>query len=218
MKTPGRSPVKTRLAASVGQVNAERFYRLSIAAVGAVAKSLGPDGPTPYWAVAEEDSIDHPNWAEFERVAQGPGGLGERLDAVYRGLLLRHPAVLLIGADAPLLTPQVIAAAAKVVSNPATTFALCRSHDGGYALFAGARPLPSEVWTAVPYSCGRTAEEFITRLRPHGAVVELPPIDDVDTAADLPRLVAAASEVSLLPEQAAVVAFARRLLGLPGDD
>lgn len=215
VKTPGSSPVKTRLAAVVGEVNAEWFYRLCVAATRAVVRSAEL---APYWAVAEEGALADPIWNSLDRVPQGPGELGERLDRVYRMLLRRHPAVLLIGADAPLLTREMLEAAAKAVREPATPFALSRSADGGYALFAGSRPLPSEAWTTVPYSCERTAEVFVGKLLPFGAVADLTPLDDVDSFDDLRRLVAGGEGRSLLPEQRAVIAFAEHLLHLSGDD
>jgi hypothetical protein len=216
VKTPGRSPIKTRLAAAVGKANAEWFYRLCVAAAEAVSRS---SGLIPYWAVAEESGLADPIWTSFDRVPQGPGELGERLDRVYRTLLGRHSAVLLIGADAPLLTYELLDVAAAAVQGTAPApFALSRSIDGGYALFAGSRPLPSEVWTTTPYSCGQTADVFIERLRPYGSVAALPPINDVDSFDDLPRLISDAAGRSLLPEQAAVVAFAEQLLRLSGDD
>ncbi len=61
VKTPGYSPVKTRLAASIGQRRAEQFHRLAAAAVAAVAKAAMP-AVTPYWAIAERDALHDPLW------------------------------------------------------------------------------------------------------------------------------------------------------------
>ncbi len=213
VKTPRLSPVKTRLAAAVGQAEAERFYELCLNAAEAVAQAaVAQCGVRPYWAVAEPAAADHPRWQAFERIPQGDGGLGDRLDRVYRTLGQRHRVVLLVGADAPTLSPAAIKAAIGAVTDPATPFALARSSDGGYALFAGARPLPPDVWLGVPYSCGRTADVFLERLRPFGDGRELDSLDDVDTADDLGRL-ALTETGPLLPQQAAVIDFARRLLG-----
>lgn len=216
VKTPGYSPVKTRLAAVVGEARAEQFYRLCVEAVEAVLRSCGASGPKPYWAVSEAAAIDGPIWRRFERIGQGEGGLGERLNRVYRDLRDRHGTVLFVGADGPLLSKELIEAAVEPLGKENRSFALSRSADGGYGLFAGRRALPADVWTTVPYSCERTADEFVGRLRAHGDVVELPPLDDVDAFDDLSRLIELAAGRALLPEQAAVIAYARQLIEAPG--
>ena len=54
VKTPRLSPVKTRLAASIGTPNAEQLYRLCI---GAIEQTLDTTlknlNATPFWAVGE---------------------------------------------------------------------------------------------------------------------------------------------------------------------
>jgi len=99
VKTPGLSPVKTRLAAGVGVEAATEFHRLAAASVAGVARACGEE-IVPYWAVAEQEALDAPAWRGFPTIWQGEGGLGARLDRIYATLLLRHGRVLLIGADA----------------------------------------------------------------------------------------------------------------------
>ncbi|HEV8692715.1 MAG TPA: hypothetical protein VGQ93_00795, partial [Lysobacter sp.] len=54
VKTPGYSPVKTRLAADCGRAYAEAWYRRAAAAVASVAKiAADREGIAVYWAVAE---------------------------------------------------------------------------------------------------------------------------------------------------------------------
>ncbi len=211
VKTPGLSPVKTRLAATIGRAEADRFYDLCLTVVEAVARQAADRGIVqPYWAVAEAAGAADARWQGFDRVPQGDGDLGDRLARVSKALHARHPTVLFAGSDAPTLSADRIAAAVAAVSDPATPFAIARSADGGFALFAAARVVPPEVWRGVPYSSDATAETFVHRLRPLGGVAELEPLDDVDSAADLARLAAASGP--LLPSQEAVVEYARRLL------
>jgi glycosyltransferase A (GT-A) superfamily protein (DUF2064 family) len=214
VKTIGRSPVKTRLAETVGLDCATEFYRRSIAATHAVVQRARLSAPLePYWAVAEAEAIHDPTWRSFPTIPQGEGTLGDRLDHVYRTLLRRHLFVILIGADAPLLSPELIASAAKAMTAFAEPpFVICRSSDGGYSLFAGRVAIPSDVWRAVPYSSLRTAEVFVAQLQQLGDIVEVPSVDDIDMFSDLPPFVRAAADVPLLPEQADVVTYARRLL------
>lgn len=190
VKTPGLSPVKTRLAQTIGREAAEEFYRLSARAVEAVVRHAAEDGRlTPYWAVAERDGLEHPLWQGFARVAQSGGGLGERLAHVYDELIRRHEFVLFLGADSPQVSAGTLREATDALGDAGgRSFVLGRSHDGGFYLFGGSGQLPSQVWREVPYSQPNTAEELARRLRRIAPVVELPNLCDVDCAEDLLRL------------------------------
>jgi rSAM/selenodomain-associated transferase 1 len=204
VKTPGLSPVKTRLAAAIGTEAAEEFYRLSAQAVAAVVRQAASTSPgllTPYWAVAEEAALSHPAWQDFATVYQRGGDLGARLSYVYDTLLQRHPWVIFIGADAPQITPELVAEAAQVLSETGD-FVLGPAEDGGYYLFGGSKPLRHSLWVAVPYSAANTLEAFADLLQSFGCIQYLPELFDVDTAAELPRLTAELHRKSpLLAEQ-----------------
>ncbi|CAN5756375.1 TIGR04282 family arsenosugar biosynthesis glycosyltransferase [soil metagenome] len=204
VKTPGLSPVKTRLAASIGTNAAEEFYRLSAQAVAAVVRqAVGTSAEllAPYWAVAEEAALAHPDWRAFPTVYQGEGDLGARLSHVYDTLLQRHSWVIFIGADAPQITSELLAEAAQVL-NETGDFVIGPAEDGGYYLFGGSTPLPCTLWIAVPYSAGDTLEAFAELLRSFGSIRYLPRMFDVDTVDELMRLTRELAEwQSLLPEQ-----------------
>jgi glycosyltransferase A (GT-A) superfamily protein (DUF2064 family) len=190
VKTPGRSPIKTRLAESIGAKAAEEFYRLSLAAVeeivGEAADAHG--NVEPYWAVAEDDAVDDPLWRSFQRVRQGPGELGERLHRVYDELLRKHSFVLLIGADSPQLMPESLGQAAERVDLSPLAFILGRADDGGFYLFGGSIKLPRKLWISVPYSVPETSDELVSHLQPYGEVFDWDPLFDVDTVEELRRL------------------------------
>lgn len=208
VKTPGLSPVKTRLAQTIGRQAAEEFYCLSAAAVQAVVRRAAEDGRiVPYWAVAEQEGVDHPLWERFDRIAQGSGGLGERLSRVYDELLRRHALVLLIGADAPQITAETLRSAAdRLTDRSSEPFVLGRARDGGFYLFGGSEPIPSELWRRISYSESGTADELAARLRPLGEVWELPVLCDADDAGDLEQVLAELQNLpEPLPEQLAVV-------------
>jgi glycosyltransferase A (GT-A) superfamily protein (DUF2064 family) len=214
VKTIGRSPVKTRLAAAIGPDRATEFYRRCVAATHAVVQQARLSALlAPYWAVAEAEAIHDPTWSSFSTIRQGDGALGDRLDHVYRTLLQRHPYVILLGADSPLMSAEVIALAAQMMTTASRApFAISRSGDGGYSLFAGRVAISSDVWQAVPYSSPRTGEVFVSQLQRVGEVIELPSVDDIDTVADLRSLVRDAADAQLLREQADVMKYARRVL------
>jgi uncharacterized protein len=214
VKTIGVSAVKTRLAAAIGREKAAEFYRLSLIAIHATVRQACEMLPLDaYWSVAEAAALRDECWKSFATISQGDGDLGDRLDRVYETLLRTHPFAILIGADAPMLSAEVLTLAVTAMSDPSgPEFAISRSFDGGYSLFAGRSPIAAEIWQSVPYSTTRTADVFVSRLRQVGGVAELPRVDDIDTFEDFDRLVRDAEGRVLLPEQVAVVQYAQLLL------
>ncbi len=190
VKTPGLSPLKTRLAASLGQVAAETFYRLSCEAIKGILSKV--EGLQLYWALAEENIFaqNFPLWAGVPQLHQGEGGLGKRLDQVYRELLRRHKHALLLGADTPHISFELIDSAlalseeGHIVIGPAV--------DGGFYLLASQVPIPAEVWMSVTYSSETTRSELCERLSTHTQAkqVFLPPLQDVDCESDLISVIA----------------------------
>lgn len=177
VKTPGVSPIKTRLAAGIGPERAAAFYRLALTCVREVAVASGLEA---YWAVAEEQALS--SWSDLPAIAQLSGGLGARLDHVYSTLLARHGRVLLIGADAPQLTADLLLAGAAAT----TPYVMGRADDGGFWLFGGTQPVSAAVWNGVVYSTDRTADLLLAALV--GEVSFVVPLRDVDQSEDLTAL------------------------------
>lgn len=208
VKTPGHSPIKTRLAAGIGDPAAAECYEHALAVVREVVTAASGRVPAvvPYWAVAERAGESDPRWAGFARLPQGEGTLGERLDRVYRAVRARHGAALLLGADCPLLSPDDLAAAVGTLAR-GEAFVIGRATDGGYYLFGGRRAIDRGTWLAVPYSSPETADRFVALLgRP---VAELPVLPDMDTAADLSALARhpRTREGGLLPAQRSLLGW-----------
>ena len=201
VKTPGLSPIKTRLAAGIGPAAAAEFYTLAVQTVAEVAAA---SSLAPYWAVAESEGPQHPRWAGCPTVAQGEGGLGARLDHVFRTLQARHGSVLLIGADSPQTTPALLRDAATRCA----PFVMGRAEDGGFWLFGGNRPIAASVWTNVPYSVPDTADRLLHELA--GGVAFVATQHDVDVAADLDALQTGLEALAtLLPGQIALLQWLR---------
>ena len=110
VKTPGLSPIKTRLASSIGVSAAERFHLLSAKAIESVVLDAFRAEPAciPYWAVAEKEAVHTPYWKSFQTIWQGEGSLGERLACVYDELIQQHSFVIFIGADSPHITSHLL--------------------------------------------------------------------------------------------------------------
>jgi rSAM/selenodomain-associated transferase 1 len=201
VKTPGYSPVKTRLAATIGQQRAEQFHCLAAAAVAAVAQAAMP-GVNPCWAVAERAALADPLWSALPTLWQGDGDLGARLDQVCAPLQRRHQRVLLIGADAPQISVGLLHAALHALNHPATPFVLGRAQDGGFWLFGTRQPVPDGAWQVPRYSSSETADMLINTLSPAGGIGSLPMLNDVDDGDDLVSLVAALEALrDPLPQQ-----------------
>jgi len=77
VKTPGQSPVKTRLAASLGRENAELFHLTAARSVVSVTQQMKAKTDIKnYYAVAEQSALEHHYWQDLPCLWQGEGGLG----------------------------------------------------------------------------------------------------------------------------------------------
>lgn len=212
VKTPRVSPVKTRLARSIGEEAAEEFYLASVRAVAAVAQR-DSDAVDVYFAVAEEDGMESDLWKSHPRLSQGEGGLGARLDAIYRQLLDTHGFGILIGGDAPQLEASVLRDAAEWLVDHEARFAWGPAADGGFWLFGGNRSVPTSTWTSVRYSQPATGRDLRSSLVALGSIKDLPQLRDVDEVGDLRAVLRALRALpSPLPEQVELAASIERLL------
>lgn len=195
VKTPGLSPLKTRLAAGIGSPGAMQFYRNALEALKELLAAY--PGLTPYWAVAEPSlPLDHP-WQDFAVVHQQPGDLGLRMASVLAKLQRNHDKVLFLGSDTPQLSHELLdqalaqLATADVVFGPAT--------DGGFYLLGSKVPIPAELFQQVTYSAGDTLARLTALLAAQYKVCcDLPRLTDADTVEDL---VAIADQLKALPRR-----------------
>jgi len=208
VKTPGWSPVKTRLAATLGKDAAEAFHVQAAQTVAATLSELPPTA-LGYYAVAETEALSHPHWQSLPCIAQGEGGLGDRLARVYRQLRQQYANVIVVGADSPQMTLGLLLKAitwlndhtqARLIYGPCT--------DGGFWLVGGNCAIPETVWTDVTYSRADTGSQMLKHLNRLGEIKYLPMLCDVDEAADLADLQQALRELpEASPEQRQLLAF-----------
>ncbi|MBW3551175.1 MAG: DUF2064 domain-containing protein [Proteobacteria bacterium] len=199
VKTPGHSAVKSRLAADRGEGYAQAWYRHAAAAVASVARvAQARHGLTAYWAVAEPKALDE--WPELPALAQGGGGLGERMARVHARLVARHGSGLLIGADAPQLTVQLLGEAGEWLDAASPRLALGPASDGGFWMFGANMSPPLPAWTQVRYSADDTARQFRRNMEALGAWRTLSTLTDADHGRDLPAVLHA---LETLPEPTA---------------
>ena len=202
VKTPGLSPIKTRLAKTIGQTAAESAYRLCVKATQKTVLAVEADS---YFAVAEQRGLRDSLWQGLECIHTGPGCLGQRQHHIYQRLLQRYQQVILIGSDSPQLTVGRLGQAMEALRTE--QFAVGPALDGGYYLFAGRRPLSREFWTNLSYSRADTCDNLLAALPAKAAL--LAPLTDLDTVEDLPQLhrELTALGTALTPQQRAVISW-----------
>lgn len=182
VKTPGLSPIKTRLGRRVGRRIAEEWHCRAAACVGISARATGLP---VYWAIAEQEGMGHELWRDFPPIHQGEGGLGSRMARVHAEIVRRHGAGILVGADLPQIESRHLDNAAAWLKSTDDRFVLGPARDGGFWLYGANRTVPTRTWEAVGYSRGDTARRLM-------AAIDAPcwellaRMTDLDRADDLP--------------------------------
>jgi uncharacterized protein len=212
VKTPGLSPVKTRLAADIGRTAAEVWYMEAAAAVAEVA--CATITPTIYWAIAESDSHVSDCWTGFQKLAQGEGGLGARMASVHTYLVEQHGYAVLLGADTPQIDAAELRLALQWLATGVPRAAIGPARDGGFWMFGSNRCIALSDWNSVVYSRADTRARFQRALSRYGFDWQhLALRTDVDTAADLQRCMLELNALgAALPGQIKLTSSMRGLL------
>ena len=176
VKTPELSPVKTRLAAEIGEVAARAVYDNMLTKTSTMMREVQNAGIAVYWAVGEAAGVSHPRWREFPSIFTGEGELGDRLNHVYAMMQKKHGRAALSGSDCPALSAETVCAALRmargnIVVGPTT--------DGGFYLFAAAHRISPKIWRGVQYSQGDTLEQLLGYF-PSRQIKKLSVLTDVD--------------------------------------
>lgn len=183
-KSPVLGRVKQRLGREIGAVAALRFYR---GALSHIALRLARDSRwCTILAVAPDRDIKERFWPARMRIArlpQGEGGLGERMQRLFKRL--PPGPVIVVGSDIPSLSPHHVWAAFKLLGR--TDAVLGPAPDGGYWLIGLKRtPRVLTPFTAVRWSGPHALADTLANL--DGRRVALTAtLSDVDTEADLNR-------------------------------
>ncbi|MEQ1789030.1 MAG: DUF2064 domain-containing protein [Rickettsiales bacterium] len=198
-KTLGLSPVKTRLAASIGKERAEYFYQLCLEVVEEILSitiaNITPP-PTPYWAIAEQEALTHPAWQNMNQIWTGDGDLGQRLHNIYSSLRKNYGTVILTGTDCPQLNNKNIEQAISYLSKN-SGFVIGKALDGGFYLFAGNVDIDCPMWTQTPYSVSSTCEILAKKLSAQNDIHYLNELSDVDIIEDLQTLLLHRADMTL---------------------
>jgi uncharacterized protein len=188
-KAPVAGFAKTRLIPALGADGAARLaqrllehtlHEARAAGFDAVTLACAPDTThAAFAAQAEQGGV--------ALVAQGDGDLGARMQRQIDHAFAAHAErVLVIGTDAPALDAAALRRAAQALAD--CDAVLVPAADGGYALMGLRHPLPA-LFNDMPWST--SAVMAVTRERLSHAAMrhsELPPVHDIDEAADLVHL------------------------------
>ncbi|MEB3174029.1 MAG: TIGR04282 family arsenosugar biosynthesis glycosyltransferase [Cyanobacteriota bacterium] len=182
---PGQS--KTRLIPALGAEGAARLQRRLTEQTLAQAErllTLCPVDLQIYFTGADLQSMV--NWLGPQRnyVPQGDGDLGARLERACRHSFQNGAAqVILIGADCPGLTAELLREAFKALDS--YPFVLGPALDGGYYLL-GLTKLYRALFTDIPWGSAEVFSQTVAKLRMINVPIAfLAALQDVDRPEDL---------------------------------
>ncbi|MDA7423789.1 TIGR04282 family arsenosugar biosynthesis glycosyltransferase [Thalassococcus lentus] len=183
VKEPRAGRVKTRLGRDIGLTASAWWFRH---AVRRLLRKLSDPRWDVVLAVAPDGAVNSRCFpAQYERLPQGPGNLGDRMARMMRAA--PPGPVCVIGADIPSITPAAIWRAFRALGGHDAVFG--PSDDGGYWLVGvhNAAHAPAGLFAGVRWSSANALADSMASLR--GARIALvDELVDVDTAEDLGRI------------------------------
>ncbi len=182
-RNPELGKVKTRLAATVGDVNALNIYISLSAYTRKITENIAVDKYIFYSHF--KDNNDHWHNLNFKKHKQSGDDLGTKMYQAFQvGFESGYKSICIIGTDCFELTQEIIEDAfSKLKSHDAV---IGPASDGGYYLL-GINALYPELFTNKSWSTNSVCEDTINNLK----VLKLkhytlPILNDVDEEKDLP--------------------------------
>ena len=181
VKEPHPGRVKTRLGKDIGLVPAAWWFRRQ---VGALLRRIeDPRWHTVIAVSPDVEGLQSRVWPpHLERVAQGPGDLGDRMGRLLR-IAPAGPACI-IGADIPGITRSHVARAFQALGSKEAVFG--PAPDGGYWLVGlkRTRAVVPTLFQNVRWSTEFALVDTIASL-PGQRIAKIDILRDVDTVNDL---------------------------------
>ncbi len=183
VKEPHPGRVKTRLGRDLGLTTAAWWFRHQ---TRKLIRSVGRD---PRWQTVLAVSPDNEGlqsriWpADLPRWPQGQGDLGDRMKRIFN----EGPQgpIVIIGADIPNITPQLIAKAFRALGDNDAVFG--PAPDGGYWLVGlkrGVNAVPAKLFENIRWSTEYALSDTIATLG-NIRIATIDTLQDVDTVRDL---------------------------------
>jgi len=185
VKTPGLSPLKTRLSHGLGSENSQQCYLQMIDIVRELFHLVNSTFAqvSCYWAIAEAEGLESPLWSSHNKMLQAKGSLANRLHLAQYGMNDEFHRFIYIGSDAPALSIEHIRNTLEGLDN--NDHVIGPAKDGGFYLFASKVPITQELWNSVNYSTSMTFKNLHDALP--GKKMILPELSDVDQVSDLTK-------------------------------
>lgn len=180
-KAPYPGGAKTRLAAGVGKVHANRLYR-------AMCRKILRNVEDPRWdtyIAVSPDSAATQHFGEvwpkhIPQILQGSGSLSPRLARIFA-----HKGItLVIGTDAPQIRVRDVAQAINLLKSHKAVFG--PADDGGFWLMGMRGPCSSDIFDGVNWSTDRALADITKNIGE--PVARLRVLIDVDNVAALKQL------------------------------
>lgn len=183
VKEPRAGRVKTRLGRDIGMTEAAWWFRYQSQKIIRIL-SRDPRWKTVLAVAPDVDGLNSRIWPKnLDRWPQGQGDLGDRMGRIFR----HAPSgpVVIIGADIPDITPELINDAFTALGNHDAVVG--PAPDGGYWLIGlkrGAKPVPTTLFQNVRWSHAQTLNDTLRSLNTN-SVKRIATLNDVDTVDDL---------------------------------
>jgi len=180
---PGR--VKSRLAATIGDIAAAELYQAMLRDVLNLSRKLTGVETVVYWDCPEQTL---PLLAErfgCRSRRQPAGDLGVRMQAAFAEMFDDHEICCIIGSDTPDLPLAYVQEAFDLLAAETSDTVFGPSADGGYYLLGLRRVIP-QLFTAIDWSTDLVLRQSMAAAASAGCrATLLPEWHDIDTHADL---------------------------------
>ena len=182
LRLPDKGKVKTRLAATLGEVAALEIYKKLVSiTLDIVIRSEIPTYLFYTNGLPPASTRD----ARFSYHIQADGDLGSRMADALSFVLSLHQKALIIGSDCPGLTPEILDAGYRSLDEK--DIVLGPADDGWYYLL-GCSELHPAVFANIKWSTSSVLDQTIEKIKEANlSFCLLEKLHDIDTAEDWNR-------------------------------
>lgn len=174
-KTPELKVLRNRLSRSTNKDFAAKFYKISLEATKDLVLEMARCNSDIelVWAVEEKEGLKSDYWENHPTIYQGDGGLGDRMDKVYKSLIKEYDAVFIMMPNSAQIAPMVLEFDILNFLTSDNDFILGKTDRGDFYFFGGSKEVPLKTWLSVNYSCSITFRELSKAMSLNGRVLHM---------------------------------------------